>query len=177
MSILVVFLMALLYTSRIANQRDKFIVPSHPQPNPTKGQPHAQDTHDTHDTAKPLAQPSLHNWSTIPPEQLNPLLTRQFITGEHAMLARIVLRKGCVVPEHSHPNEQLAFILEGALRFHIAGQTHDVRAGGVLVIPPNVPHSAVALEDTIDFDVFTPPRQDWIDGQDAYLRAPENSNR
>lgn len=122
-------------------------------------------------------KPSLHNWNTIPPEQLNPLLTRQFITGRQSMLARIVLLKGCVVPEHSHPNEQLAFILEGALRFRIAGETRDVRAGGVLVIPANVPHSAEALEDTIDFDVFAPPREDWISGQDAYLRAPENFNR
>ncbi len=115
-------------------------------------------------------KPSLHNFNDIPPEQLNPLLTRQFISGSQSMLARIVLKKGCTVPEHSHPNEQLAFILEGALRFHIAGQIHDVRAGGVLVIPPDVPHSAVALEDTVDIDVFTPPRQDWISGNDAYLR-------
>ena len=117
---------------------------------------------------------SVHSWNTIPPEQLNPLLTRQYVTGRQSMLARVVLKQGCVVPEHSHPNEQLAFILEGALRFEIAGQTHIVRAGEVLVIPADVPHSAVALEDTIDFDVFAPPRQDWIDGEDAYLRAPEN---
>ena len=90
------------------------------------------------------------------------------------MLARIVLRKGCVVPEHSHPNEQIAFILNGALRFQIDGETHTVRTGEVLVIPANLPHSAIALEDTVDFDVFAPPRQDWIDGHDAYLRAPEN---
>lgn len=86
------------------------------------------------------------------------------------MLARIVLRKGCVVPEHSHPNEQIAFILEGALRFNLPGETHTVHAGEILVIPANVPHSAEALEDTIDFDIFAPPRQDWIDGQDSYLR-------
>jgi len=86
------------------------------------------------------------------------------------MLARIVLRKGCVVPEHSHPNEQIAFILEGALRFNFPGETHTVHAGEILVIPANVPHSAEALEDTIDFDLFAPPRQDWIDGQDSYLR-------
>lgn len=118
--------------------------------------------------------PSLHSWNSIPPEQLNPLLTRQFITGQQCMLARVVLTKGCVVPEHSHPNEQIAFILEGALRFSLAGETHTVQAGEVLVIPPNVPHSAVALEDTIDFDIFAPPRQDWISGEDAYLRAPQS---
>lgn len=116
---------------------------------------------------------SLHSWSSITPEQLNPLLTRQFISGQQSMLARIVLRKGCVVPEHSHPNEQLAFILEGALQFEIGGETTVVRSGEVLVIPANLPHSAVALEDTIDFDVFAPPRQDWLTGEDAYLRNPQ----
>ncbi len=123
------------------------------------------------------AKPDLHSWNDITPEQLNPLLTRQFISGRQCMLARIVLLKGCVVPEHSHPNEQIAFILEGALRFDLAGETHTVHAGEVLVIPANVPHSAVALEDTIDFDVFAPPRQDWITGEDAYLRSPANFNR
>ena len=123
--------------------------------------------------SQPAHQPSLHNWNAITPEQLNPLLTRQFVTGAECMLARIVLRKGCTVPEHSHPNEQLAFILEGALRFRIAGEVYDVRAGGTLVIPANVPHSAEALEDTVDFDIFAPPRQDWISGDDAYLRTPK----
>lgn len=128
--------------------------------------------------ASPTApKPSLHSWDSITPEQLSPLLTRQYISGQQLMLARIVLRKGCIVPEHSHPNEQIAFILEGALRFNLPGESQTVRAGEILVIPANVPHSAEALEDTIDFDLFAPPRQDWIDGQDAYLRAPETSQR
>ena len=122
-------------------------------------------------------QSPVQSWSSITPEQLNPLLTRQFISGQQAMLARIVLRKGCVVPEHSHPNEQLAFVLEGALEFNLRGETHTVRTGEVLVIPAGVPHSAIALEDTIDFDVFAPPRADWIRGDDAYLRAPQTSDR
>lgn len=122
-------------------------------------------------------KPSLHSWDSITPEQLSPLLTRQYISGQQLMLARIVLRKGCIVPEHSHPNEQIAFILEGALRFNLPGESQTVRAGEILVIPANVPHSAEALEDTIDFDLFAPPRQDWIDGQDAYLRTPETSQR
>ncbi len=114
---------------------------------------------------------TLERWNDIEPEQLNPLLTRQYITGSQAMLGRIVLAKGCVVPTHSHPNEQLAFILEGALKFTLGdGATHIVRAGEVLVIPANLEHSAEALEDTIDFDVFAPPRQDWIDKDDSYLR-------
>ena len=116
-------------------------------------------------------KPSVHSWDTIAPEQLNPLLTRQFISGDQAMLARIVLLKGCIVPEHSHHNEQIAFILSGALRFNLPGESHVIRAGEMLVIPANVPHSAEALEDTVDFDIFAPPRQDWIDRDDAYLRA------
>jgi quercetin dioxygenase-like cupin family protein len=114
------------------------------------------------------------SWSEIPEEPMNDLLTRQFVTGEQSMLARIVLKKGCVVPRHSHPNEQISFIESGALRF-LLGDEHTpvekiVRAGEVLVIPGHVPHSAEALEDTVDFDVFAPPRQDWINRDDSYLR-------
>ena len=115
---------------------------------------------------------TLHRWSEIEPEQLNPKLTRQFVTGSQAMLSRIVLRKGCIVPTHAHSNEQLAFILDGALKFELGdGTTHIVRSGEVLVIPSNTPHSAEALEDTINFDIFSPPRQDWIDKDDSYLRG------
>jgi quercetin dioxygenase-like cupin family protein len=118
-----------------------------------------------------MSTATVHRWSEIEPEQLNPLLTRQFITGSQAMLSRIVLTKGCAVPRHAHPNEQLAFVLQGSLRFDLDdGTTHIVNSGEVLVIPGNVPHSAVALEDTINFDIFAPPRQDWIDKDDSYLR-------
>jgi quercetin dioxygenase-like cupin family protein len=86
------------------------------------------------------------------------------------MLARIVLKKGCVVPTHQHPNEQIAYIVSGALQFDVSGTVHTVSAGEVLVIPANVPHSAVALEDTVDFDLFAPPRQDWLANDDSYLR-------
>jgi quercetin dioxygenase-like cupin family protein len=115
-------------------------------------------------------------WSSIPPEQLNPLLTRQFVTGSQGMLARIILKKGCIVPRHSHPNEQITYILEGTLRFFLGEEgvsqdIKDIRAGEVLVIPANLPHSAEALEDTVDLDIFAPPRQDWISGNDAYLRG------
>jgi len=111
------------------------------------------------------------SFAEIPVERLNPLLDRQFVHGEKGMLARLLLRKGCLVPEHSHENEQFTYILEGALKFILAGEeTVVVRSGEVLVIPPNVRHSAEALEDTIDLDLFTPPRADWIDGSDAYLR-------
>ena len=110
------------------------------------------------------------SFNEMPVEHLNPLLERQFVTAGKAMLARILLRKGCIVPLHHHENEQITYVLEGALLFTLEGREITVRAGEVLVIPPNVPHSAEALEDTIDLDVFTPPRQDWISGTDAYLR-------
>ncbi len=107
----------------------------------------------------------------IPVENLNPLVSRQMIWGERTMLARIVLRKGAVVPEHHHENEQITYIVEGALRFTMGdGRVITVGAGQVLVIPSNLPHSAVAIEDTLDLDIFTPPRADWIAGTDTYLR-------
>jgi quercetin dioxygenase-like cupin family protein len=106
----------------------------------------------------------------MPTEHLNPLLDRQFVAGEKSMLARLILRAGCVVPLHSHENEQITYILEGALKFSVQGNEVIVRAGEILVIPPHVPHSAEALEDTVDLDVFCPPRADWISGTDAYLR-------
>jgi quercetin dioxygenase-like cupin family protein len=109
--------------------------------------------------------------ATVPVEHLNPLLERQFVHGEQAMLARLLLRKGCLIPEHSHHNEQITYVLEGALRFTLNGdEVVTINAGETLVIPSNVKHSAEALEDTIDLDVFAPPRADWISGTDAYLR-------
>jgi quercetin dioxygenase-like cupin family protein len=111
------------------------------------------------------------SFAEIPVEHLNPLLERQFVHGEQGMLARLILRKGCVVPEHSHLNEQITYVLEGALQFALGdGRVIVVRSGEVLVIPPHLSHRVDALEDTIDLDVFTPPRADWIAGTDAYLR-------
>ena len=112
----------------------------------------------------------LYKWAEIEPEQLNPLLTRQFVSGEKAMLSRIMLKKGCLVPEHSHPNEQISLIVSGALEFIVRGVTQIVRAGEILVIPGNAPHSARALEDTENLDLFAPPRQDWLNKDDSYLR-------
>jgi quercetin dioxygenase-like cupin family protein len=110
-------------------------------------------------------------WHTIPLEDLNPLLQRQFVVGQGIMLARVLLKKGCIVPLHSHHNEQLTYIVEGALKFYIDGKEITVHAGEVLCIPSNMPHKAVALEDTVDLDVFTPPREDWINKTDQYLRG------
>ncbi len=109
-------------------------------------------------------------WTSIAVEALNPLLGLHFVVGENIMLARVLLKKGCVVPEHSHPNEQVTFIAEGALKFKIDGKEIVVNSGEVLTIPPNMPHSAEALEDTVDFDVFNPPRADWINKTNNYLR-------
>src|ERR1700722_19019825 len=110
-------------------------------------------------------------WHSIPLEDLNPLLQRQFVVGQEIMLARVLLKKGCIVPEHSHHNEQLAYILDGALKFWIDGKEIVVNAGEVLCIPSHVPHKAEALRDTIDLDIFAPPRADWIDKTDQYLRG------
>ncbi len=116
-------------------------------------------------------------WNNVELESLNPLLDRQMITGQDLMLARVLLKKGCVVPEHSHVNEQLTYIVEGALKFWIDGKEIVVRAGEVLCIPSNMPHKAEALEDTVDLDVFHPPRQDWLNKTDAYLRNGEPAGK
>ncbi len=122
----------------------------------------------------PTDQLSHTNWDDIPIEQLNPLIGRQFLVGTNVMIARVLLKQGAIVPLHHHHNEQVSYILEGALKFILKTETGDkeiiLRAGEVLCIPPNLPHEAHALEDTVDLDIFNPPRQDWIDRDDAYLR-------
>jgi quercetin dioxygenase-like cupin family protein len=106
-------------------------------------------------------------------EKVNDKLDRKLITGERMMIAHVFLKKGCVVPKHSHENEQLTYILEGALRFKLGEDQREevtVSAGEVLHLPSNLPHEAEALEDTLDVDVFSPPREDWLNKTDAYLR-------
>lgn len=110
-------------------------------------------------------------WNTVELEELNPFLRRQFVVGRDIMVARVLMKKGCIVPEHSHVNEQVTYILEGALKFWIDGKEIVVRAGEVLTIPPNMPHKAEALEETVDLDVFNPPRADWMNKDDRYLRG------
>jgi quercetin dioxygenase-like cupin family protein len=112
-------------------------------------------------------------WADLPEEQLNDSISRKLITGDALMLAHVYLKKGALVPQHSHHNEQITYILSGALHFFLGADRSrevTVRAGEVLHLPSNLPHEAIALEDTLDVDVFTPPRQDWLDGSDAYLR-------
>ena len=117
---------------------------------------------------------SHYRWDDMPAEALKPGLSRKLISGERMMIAHVYFKKGEEVPRHSHDNEQLTYILSGALRFWFGAkgeQEITVRAGEVVVIPSNLPHKAVALEDTLDVDVFCPPRQDWLNGTDAYLRG------
>jgi quercetin dioxygenase-like cupin family protein len=114
-----------------------------------------------------------YRWDDLPKEAVNDDLSRRLISGARVMIAHVYLDKGCIVPQHSHDNEQLTYILEGKLRFFLGNdesEVVDVGAGEVLHIPSNLPHKAEALEDTLDVDVFSPPRQDWLDGTDAYLR-------
>ena len=114
-----------------------------------------------------------HRWEDMPREKVHDLLDRRLICGERMMLAHVYLKKGCIVPRHQHENEQITYILEGALRFWVGEEPVEevvVHAGEVLVLPSQVPHKAEALEDTLDVDVFSPPRQDWLDGTDEYLR-------
>jgi len=122
----------------------------------------------------PPAQARHYRVSDLPKEKLGPGLSRRLATGERSMLAHVYLRKGTVVPQHSHDNEQITYVLEGALRFWIGDdgtETVDVRAGELLLLPGGLPHRAEALEDTVDVDVFVPPRRDWLDGTDSYLRG------
>ncbi|HXJ95178.1 MAG TPA: cupin domain-containing protein [Terriglobia bacterium] len=116
-------------------------------------------------------------WRDVEVEQVNPLFERQLIVGDKMMLSRIILRKGFVVPLHQHENEQMSYIVEGALKFWIDEREIVVRAGEVLCIPPNLPHKAEALEDTLDFDIFYPPRADWLSKTDAYLREKPAKRR
>jgi quercetin dioxygenase-like cupin family protein len=115
-----------------------------------------------------------HRWDDLPKDPLKEGLSRRLISTERMMVAQVFLEKGCIVPHHSHENEQLTYILEGTLRFWLGedqSEVVDVAAGEVLHIPSWVPHKAEALEATLDVDIFAPPRQDWLDGSDAYLRS------
>ena len=118
---------------------------------------------------------TLYRWDDLPMEALKPDLGRRLISTERMMIAHVYLDEGCIVPQHSHENEQLTYILQGLLRFFLGedgSEVVDVHAGEVLHIPSHLPHKAEALEQTLDVDIFCPPRADWLEGTDAYLRAP-----
>lgn len=117
---------------------------------------------------------SFYRWDDMPREKLSDVLERRLITGDRIMLSHVYIKKGGIVPRHQHENEQVTYILEGGLRFWIGAdesEVIDVMAGEVLLIPSLVFHKAEALEDTLDVDVFSPPRQDWLDKTDQYLRG------
>jgi unsaturated pyranuronate lyase len=111
-----------------------------------------------------------HRWSDVPAEQITPAISRRFISGDRVTVARFELKKGGVVPMHTHENEQVTFVISGALKFTIDGREEVVKSGEVLQIPGALPHEVEVVEDTLVVDVFSPVRQDWIDGTDSYFR-------
>ena len=112
----------------------------------------------------------LYDWSQVEKEAMNPLVARQVIHGKKLTVARIFLNKGAVVPEHQHENEQFSTLEQGRVRFTVAGEEMELAAGQSMHLPPNVPHRVEALEDSVATDIFVPAREDWIRGDDAYLR-------
>jgi quercetin dioxygenase-like cupin family protein len=112
-----------------------------------------------------------HAWAKVEMEELNPLISRQMLSGAQSTIARVYLKRGAIVPRHSHINEQITFILGGALKFFFDDGELVVNAGEVLLIPSGVPHKAEALTDTDDLDIFIPRREDWINKEDSYLRG------
>lgn len=111
-----------------------------------------------------------HRWSEITPEEINPSIARQYITGDNVTIARFELKRGGVVPRHAHANEQVSMVLSGALLFKIDGREMTIRGGDVMQIPGHVAHEVEVLEDALVIDVFSPVRQDWIDRTDTYFR-------
>ena len=118
----------------------------------------------------------IHVWDEMPWEAVAPLVARRFITGVNEMVAQVSLKKGAVVPEHTHESEQISSVLTGALRFRIGGSDTVLRAGQALVIPPQAPHEVTALEDTLTYDIFSPIRYDWLNGTDDYFRKPREQD-
>jgi quercetin dioxygenase-like cupin family protein len=109
-------------------------------------------------------------WDEIEGEQLNEKFFRKLTWDGSLMMARTECKQGCIVPAHSHANEQITFVVSGRWRFVMEGRTFDVGPNELVYIPPNVEHMAEAVEDVLAYDIFTPPREDWLTGQDAYLR-------
>jgi quercetin dioxygenase-like cupin family protein len=112
----------------------------------------------------------LHRWDELALEKVTEMISRKIVTGEREMLAQVYLKKGALVPIHSHDAEQMTYVLQGALKFLIGGEEITVREGEVLHIPSGVPHQAEALDDTFELDLFSPIRTDWLNGTDNYLR-------
>jgi quercetin dioxygenase-like cupin family protein len=111
----------------------------------------------------------IHSWKDMGWEEVTNDISRKIITGVNEMISQVYLKKDAQVPEHSHVSEQISYIVEGSLKFWVGGEELVLRAGELIVIPPNVPHKALALEDTLDIDIFSPIRQDWLDHTDTYF--------
>lgn len=124
---------------------------------------------------KAAKEPQLLKWADVKEEKLNDKLTRKLAVGQNEMIGRLSLTKGAMVPPHKHLAEQITMVMSGALKFTIGGEDLIVKAGEVLIIPPNVVHSALALEDTDDIDAFSPLREDWLSGDDAYLKTGKST--
>lgn len=124
---------------------------------------------------KAAKKPQLLRWADIKEEKLNEKITRKLAVGQNEMVGRLWLAKGAIVPPHKHVSEQITMVMNGALKFTIGGKEITVRTGEVLVIPPNVVHSAVALEDSDDIDCFSPLREDWLSGDDSYLKTGKST--
>jgi unsaturated pyranuronate lyase len=126
---------------------------------------------------KAAKKPQVLRWSEVKDEKLNDKISRKLAVGQNEMIGRLWLAKGAVVPPHKHVSEQITMVMSGALKFTVAGKETTVRAGEVLIIPPNVVHSAVALEDSDDIDAFSPLREDWLTGDDSYLKTGKSALR
>jgi len=126
---------------------------------------------------KAAKQPQLIRWAEVKEEKLNAKITRKLAVGKNEMIGRLHLEKGAVVPPHKHVAEQITMVMSGALKFTIDGKDTTVLAGDVFIIPPNVVHSAVALEESDDLDAFSPLRVDWLTGDDAYLKTGKSNLR
>jgi quercetin dioxygenase-like cupin family protein len=111
-----------------------------------------------------------YRWADIPGEQMNDSIARQYVTGDRITIARLEMKRGGIVPEHVHENEQISYVITGALKFTIEGREIIVKSGGLLQIPGQVPHAVEILEDSVTIDVFSPIRQDWIDKTDTYFK-------
>ena len=113
---------------------------------------------------------SQYRWADIPGEQMNDSIARQYVTGDRITIARLEMKRGGTVPAHAHENEQISYVISGALKFTMEGREIIVNSGGLLQIPGKVTHAVEVLEDSVTIDVFSPIRQDWLDKTDSYFR-------
>ena len=113
----------------------------------------------------------LMSWDTVTVERVTDDISRQVVTGKNEMMARVLLKKGAIVPTHSHVSEQITYVMSGRMKLWVGDPEQEflLEGGQFVVIPPHVPHRAEAIEDTVDMDIFSPIRQDWLDGTDTYF--------